>query len=168
MVGNSCCFLGHQPKWLRVCRMRLIYEDGDTLTSSKYLSVYSYILIHGENHIWHDNCELQDSLTYDSFGPLGYPMWGLGTCLVKHFSWCESLGLWFNELLRDPLDVSGSPKWCVWRSLKVSTYLPWWDVLFHMFFATVDDDAFPKPPPFYCRQVTSRGAHKKGVGCIIS
>lgn len=30
-------------------------------------------------------CELQYSLTYDSFGPLGYPMWGLGTCLVKHF-----------------------------------------------------------------------------------
>ena len=68
--------------------MRLVYpnEDGETLTSSKYLIVHCYIVIDGENHIF-QLCELQYSLKYDSFGPVGYPMctpraWH---CLVKRF-----------------------------------------------------------------------------------
>ena len=54
--------------------MRLVYpnEDGETLTSSKYLIVHCYIVIDGENHIF-QLCELQYSLKYDSFGPVGYP-----------------------------------------------------------------------------------------------
>ena len=161
MVQNSCCFLGHPPKWLRVCRMRLIYEDGETLTSSKYLSVHSYILIHGENHIFHI-CELQYSLTYDSFGPLGYPLWGLGTWFGETFlviwiprpliQWIAtgSTGCFRKPQMRLTF-TKGVQHICLGGMFCFICFLHswWW--------------CFPqKPPPFYwIRQVTSLGEKRK-------